>query len=60
MFNKLFFNLSGLNSFSSVIGWIQNLLTHFEKDIQDENVKDAAIDAMIEILQSYKSTSKNS
>lgn len=60
MFEKLFSTLSGFNSFYSVLGWIQNLITHFSKDIQDDAGKDAAIDAVIEVLQSHKSTGTKS
>lgn len=55
MLDKLLANLSGMGSFVSVIGWVQNLMQHFSKDIQDESAKDAAIDALVEVLQAHKS-----
>jgi hypothetical protein len=54
MFNKLFLSLSGMASFTAVITWIQNLLVHLENDIKDPNLKNDAINAMIDILQAAK------
>lgn len=54
MFNKLFSNLSGFNSFAAVITWVQNLVKHFETDAKNGELKNEAIDAVIEILQAAK------
>jgi len=54
MFNKLFSSVSGLNSFTSIVTWIQSLIAHLITDIQDPNLKNEAIDAIIQILQAHK------
>jgi len=56
MLDKLLSSLSGMGSFMSVMGWVQNLMVHFAKDIQDESARDAAIDSVIEVLEAHKST----
>lgn len=52
MFNKLFSNVSGLASFTQIVSWIQNLITHLETDAKSG--KNEAIDAIVEVLQAAK------
>lgn len=56
MFDTLFSKLSGISSFMTVLSCVQNLMAFFLKDIQDESARDAAIDALIQVLQAHKST----
>lgn len=56
MFNKLFAAFGHYAPFGHAVELLNNLLDHFECDyIKDKNSKDAAIDAVIEILQQHKS-----
>jgi hypothetical protein len=55
MFNELFTYFKGSNStFISAIQSIYNLVQHFEANYVAEGDRNAAIDAAITILQSYK------
>lgn len=60
MFNKLFAAFGHYAPFGHAVEMINELLVHFESDyIKDNNAKDAAIDAVIEILQKHKSGNEN-
>jgi hypothetical protein len=55
MFNALFLACPSIGHFSTVISILENLIGHFSAEYAvDKNAKNAAIDAMIEILQSHK------
>jgi hypothetical protein len=56
MFDTLFSLFTGdkHTSFISFQQTLYNLVKHFESDYMQEGAKNAAIDATIEILQSYK------
>ena len=53
MFNKLFASVSSMASFTSIISWVQNLITHLSTDAKDV---EQAIDGVIEILQAHKAS----
>ena len=59
MFNKLFFNLGDISTFHDVISTLETLIVDIISNVkQGEGAKDAAIDAICEILQSHKSSNK--
>jgi hypothetical protein len=55
MFNKLFAALGHITQFRQVTDNLESLLSHFEEDyIKDKDAKNAAISAVIEILEAHK------
>ena len=57
MFNKLFKALGNIHLFNHTVDHVTNLLSYLERNYEkDGNAKDAAIDSIIEILQSHKTT----
>ena len=57
MFNKLFAACGNLFHFNGSVSLLANIVDHLESDyIKDGNARDAAIDAMCDILQSHKTT----
>jgi hypothetical protein len=57
MLDALFnlFKTQKLTKFVSVVGTIENLIAVFEQEFeQDHNAKNAAIDSIINILESHK------
>lgn len=61
MFNKLFKSSLGIRHFKRIVDDLYSLITSFDLNYEaDENAKDAAIDATIEILQAHKTTATKS
>lgn len=62
MLDKLFNMLKTdftLSHMASVLSQVENLISMFEaNNLKDGNTKDAAIDTLVELMQSQKSTSK--
>ena len=57
MFNKLFALMGHITPFTTVINDIETLVANFmTNEGTDMSSKDAAIDAVIEIIQAHKST----
>ncbi len=55
MFNKLFNFCMSIGHFNEVVNNISFLLQKFDEDYtKDANARDAAIDALVEILQAHK------
>lgn len=50
------FTSNKLSKFNSVLSIIENLIVTFEQEFeQDKNAKNAAIDTVIQLLESHKS-----
>ena len=57
MFNKLFASMKNITTFSAFVSELDDVLSRFtENYLKDGDSKDAAIDAVIEILQAHKTT----
>lgn len=55
MFDKLFGALPNLTHFKSILQSVENVLMLVEEDyFKDQNIRNAAIDAITEILQAHK------
>ncbi len=55
MFNKLFTFCTSIGHFNEVVTYISYLLDKFDEDYSKDSIsRDAAIDAIIEILQAHK------
>ena len=60
MFNKLFQAIKvglGLSHYSTIINLLAEMMSLVEEEyVKDKDAKNAAIDALIEILQAHKNT----
>lgn len=56
IFSAIKSEINGLSHMSDIMKSISDLLEHFEEDyVKDGNARNAAIDAVIQILQNHKS-----
>ncbi len=59
MFNKLFANVEDISDFRSIVQNIEDLIQYFDEEFEKgTDARDAAIDAIVEILQAHKSKPK--
>jgi hypothetical protein len=59
MFNKLFASLGNISLFHTAISYLESLIADVIGNLEaGDSAKDAAIDAIIEILQAHKSTNQ--
>ena len=59
MFNKLFANVENLSNFRRIVHNIEDLIEYFDEEFEKgTDARDAALDAIIEIIQAHKSKPK--
>jgi hypothetical protein len=57
MFDDLFLMCKDMTKFNLIVGSIEDIISRVSKEyLKDGNLKDAAIDSIIDILEAHKTT----